>query len=316
MSRLGACPGYGIESPKATGRGSNSLRGTVMVAAAAMIWGTWSLFLRPAEKLGPISAVTETFMVQVAASLATLPLALPHLQRRKPARAWLLLFCSGLSDTLSQIMFFMAMTLTTLALANLTHYLAPMLVAFAAPWLEKRPRSATTVRACLLACAGLLLMLEPWHDSAGPVMGRIWGPTCGALSAVLFAAHIMLSKHLGRYFNLMENLAYQRLTTVVVLLPFGLTGALHLQAQQSVLLLGGGALITGLAGVLFFAGLAHCRAENASALTLLEPVSAIAVGFVVYRETLSSLGLVGMAMVLWGIYRVIRPARSEVAPAL
>ena len=144
--------------------------------------------------------------------------------------------------------------------------------------------------------------------------GRYAGPLLGGLSAVLFAAHIMLSKQVGQFFSSLQNLAYQRLTTVVALAPFAWRDAADLLPQQLTYVLAGGALITGAAGVLFFAGLARCRADQASALTLLEPLCATIIGWAAFGETLGPLGCLGMALVLLSIYVVLRDDGSHAPP--
>lgn len=279
-----------------------------MVALAATVWGSWSLFLRPAEAMAPISPFTETFVVQLAASCVALPMAL---LRRKPGRrslrAWATLGLSGASDTVSGVLFFLAMSVTSLAIATLTHYLAPILVALAAPPLEKRPHTWPALVATCTALVGLALMLEPWQSST--VGGRGLGAAAGAASAVFYALIVLFSKNVGGQFSFWEVLAWQRVVSVLMMLPFALPHLAALQPNQGLLLLGGGALINGLAGMLFFAGLQRCRAEQASALTLMEPIAATLLGWAVWSEHLSAAGVAGVLLILASLYGVVTRAR-------
>ena len=281
-------------------------RGPLMVAAAASIWGSWSLFLRPAEAIAPLSPFTETLLVQVAASCVAVPMALAKRPpQRRSWRAWATLGLSGVSDTVSGVLFFFAMSVTSLAVATLTHYLAPLLVALAAPLLERRPHTGRVLAATVAALAGLTLMLAPWQQDTAT--GRGLGAAAGAASAVFYALIVLFSKNAGASFNSWELLAWQRVVAVLVMLPLAVaTGDLaHLHSTQLLLLGAGGALINGLAGMLFFAGLQRCRAEQAAALTLLEPLGATCVGWAVWHEQLSLAGGSGILLVLGSLYVVL-----------
>ena len=63
--------------------------------------------------------------------------------------------------------------------------------------------------------------------------------------------------------------------------------------------------------MLFFAGLARCPADLAASQALLEPVSAVALGVLVWGEGLGALGVLGIALVLASIYM---GQRAEAAP--
>lgn len=101
-----------------------------MIAAAAAAWGTWSLFFRPAEARGGVDAPLEVFVVFGVILITTAPLAIrEHPGVQRPLGAWALLGLQGVFDAANALLFFWAMQRTTLAVAVLTHYLAPVLVA-------------------------------------------------------------------------------------------------------------------------------------------------------------------------------------------
>ena len=129
-------------------------RATAAVALAAASWGTWSLFLRPAE----LPASTAGALVLVVMAGATWPAT-----RRAPAAVWdrttwALLAGNCLLDAANVLTFFAAMQTTTIAVAVLTHYLAPVLVALAAPRIDDH-RVRGAVPASAVAVAGLALVL-------------------------------------------------------------------------------------------------------------------------------------------------------------
>ena len=57
-------------------------RGYLLVAGAAASWGTWSIFLRSAERRGPLAPSFEALLVMAVTALVALPIALSQRPRR------------------------------------------------------------------------------------------------------------------------------------------------------------------------------------------------------------------------------------------
>ncbi len=272
-----------------------------MVALAASSWGTWSLFLRPS---GLPSNVT-TPIVFIVMALAALPFAL-----RGPPTVWdrttiALIAGNAVFDALNILTFFGAMQRTTIAIAVLSHYLAPILVAVAAPWID----GVTTPRArpaAVVALAGLVIILEPWTDLAE---GAVLGAALGAISAVCYAGNVFVVRRLAARIGASRALAYHCALASVALAPLliGRLGALT--ATQVALLVGGGASIGAASGVVFALGLLRIGSARAAVLTFLEPIVAVAVGVVVWDEPLHATAILGAALVVGAGLEVARKAR-------
>src|SRR5262249_13729282 len=137
--------------------------GSIMVTLAAASWGMWSLFLRPTH----LPATITSPLIFFAMGVVALPLALRD-ARRRPATAWnrgtlALLVANAAFDALNVITFFAAIERTTVAIAVLTHYLAPILVALVAPRID-RVVTPGAGPAALVALVGLAIVLEPWRQ--------------------------------------------------------------------------------------------------------------------------------------------------------
>jgi DME family drug/metabolite transporter len=137
---------------------------TGQVVLGAALWGTWSLFLRPAHLPSQLSAPIALVMM----GFFSIPLVMQD--KITPAWnsntiRWFILLSVG--DAVNMAAFFGAMSKTTVAVAVLTHYFAPILVALFAPLVDKLSRSlgALVVRRCLLS-SGSRLVLEPWDPEA------------------------------------------------------------------------------------------------------------------------------------------------------
>jgi len=119
--------------------------GYALVAIAASGWGTWPLILRHAEAIAPVDAALESTLVMTILTLVAAPLCLrDRVARRASAREWAGIAWLGVSDALNVLLFFRAYQATSVAIAVLTHYLAPIFVAVAAPYvLRERPGMRT-----------------------------------------------------------------------------------------------------------------------------------------------------------------------------
>ncbi len=278
-------------------------RGALMIALAAGSWGTWSLFFRPAEACGGVNAALEAFVVFATIFVASLPLALrERLRVRRPLRVWALLGLQGVFDAANALLFFWAMQKTSLAVAVLTHYLAPVLVALGAPFVVGERVSRRTWGALGVALAGLVTLLEPWRDGSKIALG---GALLGAGSAVFFAMSLLAAKRLGRHFAPTEILCWHIPTGLLVMLPFLPSNVLSTPPTALGLLVLGGLGPGAVAGVLFIRGLAHTHASRASILMLLEPVVAVVVGVVAWNEVPSWPAWLGGALVLAAAYWVL-----------
>ena len=270
-------------------------RGVLLVLAAAASWGTWSLFLRPSH-LPP--AVTSPLLFVVMA-VVTMPFALREPRARWDRAAIALLLANTACDALNVICFFAAIDRTTVAIAVVTHYVAPILVALAAPRLEgASPRGAWAAAAAALV--GLAVILEPWH---GADAGALAGAALGLGSAVAYAGNVLVVRRLEARIGPVRVMAYHSAIAAVLLLPLGASAFATVSAGGVALVAAGSATIGAASGVMFVAGLARIGSARAAVLAYAEPLVAVAVGAMVWHEPLRPIAAAGGALVLAaGIY--------------
>lgn len=281
---------------EASERANDRRLGAGLVTAAAALWGLWPVFVR----LGPGGARTAAIGLGVA-GLASLPLALRQSARRatRPRGAWLALALLGITDAGNALCYFRALAEGAVAPAVLSHYLAPVFVALAAPALLGEPRTRRTPLALALAVAGTaaLVLLGRGHGIIGGDARLARALALGSASAVFYAANVLLSKRLGRHFSDGEMMSYHSLVSGALLLPLvGVPSAAILYLWPTV-----GGLVSALgAGLLYYGGLRRLPAEQAGVLTYLEPVAAMLVGWLALGEPPSWAALVGGALILVG----------------
>ena len=118
----------------------------------------------------------------------------------RPPRRWLDLGLLGVADAGNYILYFAAVDRGPLALAGLTHYAAPVLVALAAPTFLGERRRPRTLTASAAALVGLGLLLSG-SSMRGPALITA---ACGFGSAIFYAANTVLSKQTFQHFSAAE----------------------------------------------------------------------------------------------------------------
>ena len=290
-----------------------------MVAGAASLWGSFSIFFRPAEKLvaengGHLSAATESFCFFLVVFVALSPRAFSERTHARPTRAaWMWMAAFSIADALNLLLYFGAMQRTTVAVAVLTHYLQPVIVALLSPWVMREKPQKGMGWTAVLAVLGLSLLLEPhqlWARSHGNgaagTTAHLLGAAMGAMSAVLFAGVMFSIKRLGQWFSSLQILCLHYPGALLLLYLFIPEGELIMSWQPLLILLLAGLIPGTIGGYLFVEGVRHLSPSRAGILTLLEPVFAVAVGTVLWGERPGVLAFGGASIILFSAYRVLK----------
>jgi drug/metabolite transporter (DMT)-like permease len=257
-----------------------------LVAGAAVLWGGWALVLRPAG----LPALQFSFTVLLVMA-APLPFAL----RAEPWRdrgAVVALLLLGAAEAANVVLYFAAIARGPVAVAVLTHYLTPLLVTLASPWVTGQRASRRALVAAPVSLAGLALLV--WQPGTGTPFATA---ALGGGSAAFYAVIVFAARRAGRSFRPMEVTAWHAVFSVLLLLPLG-AEVLPPRAPATLLVVGG-ALACGVGGaLLFYRGVVLVPPPVAGALTYLEPLTAAVVGWAAFGEAIGPAGLVGAALVL------------------
>ncbi len=271
---------------------AQAVRATLAVTLAASSWGCWSLFLKPTG----LSAWETSPILFLVTWLVLLPFrGLDGVTPIWDRTSVLLLFANAATDTLNVIAFFAAMGKTTVSVAVLTHYLAPLLVALFAPLID-RERVRGALIAAVAATLGLALVLEPWST---PTKGLWFGAALGTLSAFGYAANLFVVRRLSGRIGSARAMCWHSLIAAAVLAPFADRGAIAgVSAGHLAWLVAGVAFFSAGSGWLFLRGLRVIGSTRTAVLAFMEPLVAVLVGWLAWSEPLGPPAIAGGLMIL------------------
>lgn len=211
---------------------------------------------------------------------------------------YLLLF-SGVAMGFNWILLFEAYKYTTVAIATLSYYFAPVIVTLICPLLFHEKLSKKQILCFVMSTLGLSLVIGVTNPGSG---GRdAIGIAFGLGAAVLYATVILLNKFIKGVTGIHRTFL-QFLAAIVVLTPYVLlTGCMNpgnLDPTGWGCLLIVGLVHTGVTYCLYFTSLKELSGQEAAILSYIDPLVAVIIGVLILKEPLIWQQLVGGLLIL------------------
>ena len=210
-----------------------------------------------------------------------------------------LLLFSGMSMGINWILLFEAYKYTTVSVATLSYYFAPVLVTLVCPFLFQEKLTKKQILCFCMSTLGLALVIGITDLGGGgnDTLGILFG--LGA--AVFYATVILLNKFIKGVGGIHRTFL-QFLSAIVILIPYvAFTGGVtlgSLTATGWVCLLIVGLIHTGITYCLYFSSLKELPGQTAAILSYIDPLVAIVIGVMVLGEPLTLPQLIGGSLIL------------------
>lgn len=276
------------------------------VTLAIFLWSSLGVVIR-------LSGMPVTVLMFYAAVISALTTGSMLLLKRDLIRGISLrsvapLFVLAPVSLINTFTFFYAYKNTTIANAVLTHYTAPVIVAFLAPLILKERFTLRTIIAALIASAGLWIMLgvstEEFYHSLLNGSKNSLGIISGLFSGLAYAMVIILIRRLAPQYHPVVMTFFQNTLVVIMLLPFSGTSADLVTGLWAFLIMG--IIHSTIAPILYFYGMKTVTATKGGLLGYLEPVFSIIMGVIFLDELVGIKTFIGGALVLFSGYLTIR----------
>ena len=211
----------------------------------------------------------------------------------------LLLLLSGIAMGFNWILLFEAYKYTTVAIATLSYYFAPVLVTLVCPLLFHEKLTKKQILCFVMSTLGLALVIGITNLGSGG--NDAIGIAFGLGAAVLYATVILLNKFIkgvtGIHRTFLQFLAAVAVLTPYVLLTSGVNlGGLDLTGWGCLLIVG--IVHTGITYCLYFSSLKELPGQEAAILSYIDPLVAVAVSVFILGEQMSVMQIVGGLLIL------------------
>lgn len=270
----------------------------MMMVTAMAVFGTVALFVRNI----PVSSSEIALYRAVMAALllgAFLLLSGQKIDFRAIRKELPLLLISGMAMGINWILLFEAYRYTTVSVATLSYYFAPVIVTVACPILFKEKMGVKQWLCFGMSTLGIVLITGVGDLSAGNT--HLIGILFGFGAAVLYATVVLLNKFIKGVAGIQRTFL-QFVAAILILLPYVLlTGGIHLHSLSGsgwVNLLIIGIIHTGITYCLYFSALRDIPGQEAAILSYIDPLVAVAISVFVLGEQLTLLQLLGGILIL------------------
>jgi drug/metabolite transporter (DMT)-like permease len=290
------------------------MRWKLGLGALTASWGFIAVLVAAVDLGAEALAFWRLALAAVSLALGALVVGRPGLlapRGRLPALALL-----GAVQGAHWLLFFEAVKHGSVALAVLTFYAAPLVLALVAPLVLPERWSAVVLAAAAVGAVGITLIALGEEDGGGTP----WAVAAGLGSAVTYAALVVLSKRLLIAETRPLTVAFwDCFVGALVVAPAVLLADRLLpdgpDEWGAVLALG--VLLTGVSTLVYTTLLRHVTAQAAGVLTFLEPVAGILLAWSLVDERPGTVTLVGGVLVLAAgvVVVLLEPAETHVADA-
>jgi DME family drug/metabolite transporter len=282
-----------------------------LIVLAAIMWGTTGVATRTVFAIADTTPLSVAFC-RLTFSLPALGLASASLLGRGQLRVkrshLLVMVLIGVMLALYQAFFFAALQHVGVAVATLvTLCAAPVLVAVLSAILLRERPGRPVILALAGAVAGTFLLASP-NDAVGPGSDTVAGVLLALASALGYALVALLTRSIARDYHPLLIVTVGFTVGTLVLLPAMLVDGprLELPPLGWAVLIYLGLIPTALAYALFTRGMRTTSATVASIATLVEPLTATILAWLLLDERIGPLGLVGATLLLGAMISLLR----------
>ncbi len=288
------------------------LSARTMLIVSMTIFGTIGLFVRniplPSGEIALYRAVLAAMLIGTFLLVTKQKIPFEKIKKEIP-----LLILSGVAMGFNWILLFEAYKYTTVSVATLSYYFAPVIVTIACPILFKEKMSAKQWICFLMSTFGIVLITGVGDLSQGN--SHIKGILFGLGAAGLYATVILLNKFIKNVEGIHRTFL-QFIAAIAVLVPYVLlTDGVNLKSLDGkswIFLLVIGLVHTGITYCLYFSSLKELPGQKAAILSYIDPLVAVIISVVVLHEKMTAMQIVGGLLILgFTLWNEISPKKQK-----
>ena len=271
---------------------------SLLIIASMTIFGTLGPFVRnisvSSGELALYRAILAAILVGLFLVLTKQKLKLKDVKNELP-----LLLISGMAMGINWILLFEAYKYTTVSVATLSYYFAPVIVTLVCPFLFKEKLGPKQIICFIMSTVGLVMIIGIGDIEKGgkDIIGILFG--LGA--AVFYATVVLLNKFIKKVEGLHRTFL-QFIAAIIILIPYvAFTSGVTLNGLNSIgwiCLLIVGIIHTSVTYCMYFTGIKEVTGQKAAILSYIDPLVAVIVSVAVLGESITIPQIIGGVLIL------------------
>lgn len=270
----------------------------MMLSVSMIIFGTLGLFTR---NIAVSSGELALYRAVLAAILITVYLLIKgqKIDFKAIKKELLLLLLSGMAMGINWILLFEAYKYTTISVATLSYYFAPVIVTIVCPVLFREKLSKIQILCFVMSTVGLILITGIGNvgESGTDLIGILFG--LGA--ATFYATVILLNKFIKNVEGIHRTLL-QFLAAILILVPYVMCSSgctlEKLDKTGWICLLVVGLVHTGITYCMYFSALKELKGQEAAILSYIDPLVAVLISVLILGESMTIVQMIGGVFIL------------------
>ena len=284
----------------------------IMFMAAMAVFGTIGLFVKNIAVSSGELALYRALMAIVLIGGFML-VTRQRIDFKSITKQLPLLLLSGAAMGFNWILLFEAYKYTTVSVATLSYYFAPVIVTVVSPLIFREKMGARQWVCFAMSTLGIVLITGLGDLSAGS--NHLLGIGFGLGAAVLYASVMLLNKGTKGVEGIQRTFL-QFVAAIAVLIPYvALTSGVSLGGLGAVgwgCLLAVGILHTGVTYCLYFSSMKELPGQEVALLSYIDPLVAVLCSVLILREPMSWEQILGGVLILgFTMYNELAPALKK-----
>lgn len=282
-----------------------------MMITAMAIFGTLGPFVRniavSSGELALYRAILAALLITGFLFLTKQKIPFAAIKKEIP-----LLLASGMAMGINWILLFQAYKYTTVSLATLSYYFAPVIVTLVCPILFRERLTIKQIICFIMSTLGLILIIGIGDVGSGD---NLLGIMFGLGAAVFYATVILLNKFIKNVEG-MPRTFLQFIAAIIILLPYVFSTSgftlCNLDNIGWINLLIVGLFHTGITYCMYFSSLKELPGQKAAILSYIDPLVAVLISVVILGEAMTLWQVIGGMLILgFTLWNEISPKTSQ-----
>lgn len=270
-----------------------------LLVLSMIIFGTIGIFRRYIELPSGFLAMSRGF-IGTAFLVMFVLVTKKGVSKESIKKNALPLILSGAFIGFNWILLFEAYNYTSVAVATLCYYMAPMIVIAVSPVILKEKLTGKKIVCVLVALAGMVLV-SGVTDMENFKLSEMKGVLLGLGAALLYATVVLMNKKIkdiGPYDKTIVQLASAGVVMLAYTLLVENVSKSDFSLVAVVMLVVVGVVHTGVAYAWYFGSMKSISAQTVALFSYIDPIVAIILSAVILGESMGVMEAVGAVMVL------------------